>query len=359
MKTVTVNVASGDYDIIVGPGLLAQTGDRLKELGFSDKAAIITDTTVKKLYGDTLEQTLIASGFEVATLKGADSEEEKSLKTAGRLYFELTDFHAERGTPVLALGGGITGDLAGFVAATYQRGVPLIQIPTTLLAQSDSSLGGKTAVNHGQLKNRVGAFYQPSLTISDTDTLKSLSHSQLADGLAEIIKHGAIQDADFFEYLENNADRIMALDDEALETTVARSAEIKAAVVEQDELDLGLRNILNYGHTIGHAIETVSDFQMGHGRAVAIGMLVAARISNRMGLLGRGDVTRLKKLLTRVGLLTEAPALETDKLIEAMYHDKKIVGGKIQFVLLESIGEVIVTDEVDLDLVKKVLAEKL
>jgi len=359
MKTVTVNVASSDYDIIVGSGLLAQTGDRLKELGFSDKAAIITDTTVKKLYGDTLEQILIASGFEVATLKGADSEEEKSLETAGRLYLELTDFHTERGTPVLALGGGITGDLAGFVAATYQRGVPLIQIPTTLLAQADSSLGGKTAVNHGQLKNRVGAFYQPSLTISDTDTLKSLSQSQLADGLAEIIKHGVIQDADFFEYLENNADHILALDDEALETTVARSAEIKAAIVEQDELDLGLRNILNYGHTIGHSIETASDFQIGHGRAVAIGMVVAARISNQMGLLGRSDVTRIKRLLTRVGLLTETPEPETDKLIEAMYHDKKIVRGKIQFVLLESIGEVIVTDEVDLNLVKKVLGEKL
>ncbi|HEY31594.1 MAG TPA: 3-dehydroquinate synthase [Dehalococcoidia bacterium] len=359
MKTVTVNVVSGSYDIIIGPGLLTQTGDRLKAFGFSDKVVIITDTTVRKLYGSTLEQILIASGFEVATLSGADSEEEKSLETAGRLYLELTGFHAERGTPVLALGGGVTGDLAGFVAATYQRGVPLIQIPTTLLAQADSSLGGKTAVNHGQLKNRIGAFYQPSLTISDIDTLKSLSQRQLADGLAEIIKHGAIQDADFFEYLENNIDRIMALDDDALETTVARSAEIKAAVVEQDELDLGLRNILNYGHTIGHAVETVSDFQIDHGRAVAFGMLVAARISNRMGLLDRSDVTRLKKLLTKVGLLAEVPKLETDKLIEAMHHDKKIVEGRIKFVLLESIGEVIFTDDVDLELVKKVLPEKL
>ncbi len=359
MKTVTVNVGSSGYDIIIGPGLLSQTGDRLSRLGFSDKVVIVTDATVRKLYGSILEQALVASGFEVTTLSGADSEEEKSLETAGRLYLELTDFHAERGTPVLALGGGVTGDLTGFVAATYQRGVPLIQIPTTLLAQADSSLGGKTAVNHGRLKNRIGVFYQPSLTLSDIDTLKSLSQRQLADGLAEIIKHGAIQDATFFEYLEDNIDRILALDNETLETTVARSAQIKAAVVEQDELDLGLRNILNYGHTIGHAMETVSDFQIDHGRAVAIGMLVAARISNRMGLLGRSDASRLKKLLTRVGLLAEIPELDTDKLIEAMHHDKKIVGGRIKFVLLESIGEVIVTDDVDLNLVKKVLSEKL
>jgi len=234
-----------------------------------------------------------------------------------------------------------------------------VQVPTTLLAQADSSLGGKTAVNHGRLKNQIGAFYQPRLTISDTNTLKSLTKEQLSDGLCEVIKHGAIRDAKLFDYIEGNLDQITACDDEALETIVHRSVKIKAEVVEQDELDLGLRNILNYGHTVGHAVETVSDFQLSHGRAVAIGMVVAAEISHRMGLLDDSAVTRLEELLTQAGLLGKNQELEIDRLIEAMHHDKKIVGGKIRFVLLKRIGEVFVTDDVDLELVKEVLAEKL
>ena len=359
MKTVTLQLNGGSYDVIIGPGLIAESGYHLKLLGFKGKLTIITDATVRNLYANALKQTLMASGFEVTILGGPDSEEEKSLETAGRLYFELTDYHAERSTPVLALGGGVIGDLAGFIAATYERGVPLIQIPTTLLAQADSSLGGKTAVNHGRLKNRIGAFYQPRLTISDTNTLKSLTSEQLSEGLCEIIKHGAIRDADLFAYIESNLDRIMACDDEALETIVSRSVGIKAEVVEKDELDLGLRNILNYGHTVGHAVETVSDFQVSHGRAVAIGMVAAAGISNRMGLLDDSAVARLKELLTQTGLLEKAPALETDRLIEAMHHDKKIVGGRLRFILLKAIGEVTVTDDVNLELVKDVLLEKL
>jgi 3-dehydroquinate synthase len=359
MKTVTLKLNRGRYDVIVGPGLLAESGYHLKALGFKGKLAIITDATVRGLYANALKQTLLASGFEVTILSGPDSEEEKSLDTAGRLYQELTDMHAERSTPVLAVGGGVIGDLAGFVAATYQRGVPLVQLPTTLLAQADSSLGGKTAVNHGSLKNQVGVFYQPSLTISDTNTLKSLTREQLSDGLCEIIKHAAIRDADLFSYIESNLDQIMAYDDEALETIVHRSVKIKAEVVEKDELDLGLRNILNYGHTVGHAVETVSNFQVPHGRAVAIGMVVAAEISNRMGLLNKSTVARVEELLTQAGLLVPVPKMEVDRLIEAMHHDKKIVGGRIKFVLLKSIGEVIVTDDVRLDLVEKVLSEKL
>jgi 3-dehydroquinate synthase len=359
MKTVTLKLNSGSYDVIVGPGAVAESGYHLKRLGFKGKLAIITDTTVRRLYANALKQTLMASGFEVTVLNGPDSETEKSLDTAGRLYLELTDMHAERSTPVLALGGGVIGDLAGFVAATYERGVPLVQIPTTLLAQADSSLGGKTAVNHGRLKNRIGAFYQPMLTISDTNTLKTLTKEQLSEGLCEIIKHGAIRNADLFSYIESNLDRILDYDDEALETIVHRSVEIKAEVVEKDERDLGLRNILNYGHTIGHAVETVSDFHVSHGRAVAIGMVVAAEISKRIGLLDKSDVARLEELLTRAGLLVSIPKMEVDRLIETMHHDKKIVGGKIKFVLLEAIGEVTVTDGVNLNLVEKVLSEKL
>ena len=355
MKRVRVRLGRNGYDIRIGSGLLNETGGWLKELGFSDKLVIITDSTVRGLFGDVLKRKLSAEGFDVAILEVPEGEEYKSLKTAGRLYGELTEFYVERTTPILALGGGVIGDLAGFVAGTYMRGVPLIQLPTTLLAQADSSLGGKTAVDHGRLKNKIGVFYQPRLTISDTSTLKTLTTRQFSDGLAEIIKHGAILDAEFFAYLEDNLDGIRALDDEALEEIVCRSASIKAGVVEKDELDLGLRNILNYGHTIGHAIESVLDFGIDHGQAVAIGMVAAAKISNGMGLLNGSEVDRLKTLIDRAGLTAEIPNLEVERVIEAMKHDKKIVGGKVRFVLLRSIGEVFVTDEVSLSLVEKVL----
>ena len=356
MRTIRVRLEATSYDIHVGPGLLARTGSWLKDLGFEGRLAIVTDSAVRRLHGDALAQSLSAAGFTVAILAGPEEEAEKSLETAARRYQELTDFRAERATPILALGGGVVGDVAGFVAATYLRGVPLVHLPTTLLAQADSSLGGKTGVDHGQLKNRIGAFYQPRLTVSDTDTLKTLPREQLSDGLAEVIKHGAIKDEGFFTYLEDNLDRILALDDGALEAIVARSAEIKAEVVEKDERDLGLRNILNYGHTIGHAIETVSDLRIRHGTAVAIGMLAAARISNRMGFLDGTTITRLSRLIERAGLMAEMPHLEGGQLMQAMQHDKKIVGGRIRFVLLRGIGDVFVTDEVDPSLVEEVVA---
>ena len=357
MKKVRVRLGSNSYNIHIGPGLLMQTGARLEEIGFSDKLVIITDPTVKSLYGNTLKQSLTSSGFKVLILEVPEGEEQKSLETAGRLYHELTDFYAERTTPILALGGGVIGDLAGFVAATYMRGVPLIQIPTTLLAQGDSSIGGKVAVNHGQLKNKIGAFYHPRLTISDISTLKTLSPRELSDGLAEIIKHGVILDGEFLSYLEENLDKIKSLDDQVLERVVSRSAEIKAGVVEKDELDLGLRNILNYGHTVGHAIESVSELKVWHGEAVAIGMIVEARISNKLGILGKNEVIRLKDLIARAGLPTEIPGLQLEGLIQAMKHDKKILQGQLRFVLPKSIGEVFITDEVSPSLIEQALVE--
>jgi len=312
---------------------------------------------VKGLYGDTLEQNLVSDGFEVALLLVPEGEEQKSLEIAGRLYYELTDCHAERTTPILALGGGVIGDVAGFVAATYMRGVPLIQMPTTLLAQSDSSIGGKVAVNHGQLKNRVGAFYHPRITISDINTLKTLSPRELSDGLAEVIKYGVILDGEFFSYIEGNLDKIKSLDAQVLEKVVSRSAEIKAGIVEEDELDLGLRNILNCGHTVGHAVESVSELKVWHGEAVAIGMLVEARISNKLGRLDQKEVSRLKSLITRVGLPTEIPGFGIEKLVQAMKRDKKVLQGKIRFALPESIGSVFITDEVSPSLIEETLAE--
>ena len=357
MKIVGVRLSQNSHNILMGSGLLMQTGARLKEIGFNDKLAIITDATVKNLYGNTLKQSLTDSGFKVLLLEIPEGEEQKSLETAGRLYHELTGFYAERTTPIIALGGGVIGDLTGFVAATYLRGVPLIQIPTTLLAQVDSSIGGKVAVNHGLLKNKIGAFYQPRLVISDIDILKTLTAGDLSDGLAEAIKYGVIWDEEFFTYIEENLDRIKSLDAEALETIVFRSAKIKAEVVEKDERDFGIRNILNYGHTIGHAVESVSDFKIQHGEAVAIGMLAAARISNKLGILDKNEVGRLKEVIARAGLPTQIPTLQLEKIIQAMKHDKKIMQGKIRFVLPKTIGEVLITEEVSPSIVEQVLVE--
>ena len=357
MKRVRVRLGENGYNIHIGPGLLTQTEARLKQTGFSDKLVIITDPTVKSLYGNNLKQSLTSSGFEVLLLEVAEGEEQKSLETAGRLYHELTDLYAERITPILALGGGVIGDLAGFVAATYLRGVPLIQIPTTLLAQLDSSIGGKVAVNHGLLKNKIGAFYHPRLVITDITTLKSLPTAEVSDGLAEAIKYGVIWDKELFTYIERNLDQIKSLDDGVLETMVSRAAKIKAEVVEKDERDFGLRQILNYGHTVGHAIESVSDFKVPHGGAVAIGMLVAARISNKMGILDQKEVSRLKKIIAGAGLPTELPGIERERLTRAIKHDKKVLQGKIKFVLPRTIGDVFITDEVSPSLIEEVLIE--
>jgi 3-dehydroquinate synthase len=357
MKTVSVYPGINNYDILIGSGLLAQAGEKLKMLGCRGKAVVITDSSVNELYGPLLEQSLMAAGFETLILTLPPGEKQKTLANAGRLVTNLSSAYAERSTAILALGGGVIGDLAGFVAATYMRGVPLVQVPTTLLAQVDSSIGGKVAVDHGRLKNMIGAFYQPRLVISDVSVLKSLSPRFLSDGLAEVIKYGVITDTAFFEYLENNVECIKAFDEAALEETVYKSAEIKARVVEQDERDTGLRNILNFGHTVGHGIESVSDFKIGHGEAVSLGMLTAGKISFKLGKFNRSDLSRLKELLERAGLPVKLPDLKTESLLQAMQHDKKTTSGKIKFILVKGIGKAVISNEVSLALVEQVLAD--
>ena len=355
MKTLELKVSTGSYNILIGSGLLGMAGQYLRDAGFSDRAVVVTDTVVRNYYGSAVSRSLTDCGFQTTVLSIPPGEEQKSLKTAGHLYHELSRAGAERGTPVVALGGGVIGDLAGFVAATFKRGVPLIQMPTTLLAQIDSSVGGKVAVDHGKLKNEIGAFYQPRLVISDIAVLRTLPEREVISGLAEIIKHAVIADKDLFSYLENNIDRIRALDEEALEDVIYRSVSIKAVVVAEDEKDIGLRNILNYGHTIGHAVESVSAFTLRHGEAVAIGMLGAGKISCEIGIWDEHELGRLKNLLARAGLPVKIPGLNIDKVIRVMKHDKKVVGGRIRFVLLNSIGEVIVTDKVEINLIREVL----
>jgi 3-dehydroquinate synthase len=355
MKKIKVELGSNSYEVRIGAGLLALTGLWLKEKDFSGKIAIITDTTVKGLYAGILNQVLTKSEFNVTTLEVPAGEEQKSLETAGRLYHELSSSYAERTTPILALGGGVIGDLAGFVAATYMRGVPLIQMPTTLLAQVDSSIGGKTAVDHGQLKNAIGVFYQPKLVIADTNTLKTLPEAELVNGLAEVIKHAAIRDSQLFDFLDINVEKARSLNTAVLEEIILENVRIKAEIVAQDEKEQGLRSLLNYGHTIGHAIETVSNFQLKHGQAVAIGMIMAARVSSRMGILDKGDVIRLTNVIKKAGLPTDVPNLKVADIISAIKHDKKVQQDKVRFVLLKSIGDAFITDEVSPALVEEVL----
>ncbi len=355
MKVVKVALGKNSYEIRIGSGVLARVGDWLKVLGFAGRLVIITDTRVKGLYGEARIQMLENAGFQVALLSVPEGEEQKSLDVAGRLYQELTDARAERNTPILALGGGVIGDLAGFVAATYMRGVPLVQLPTTLLAQVDSSIGGKVAVDHGQLKNKIGVFYQPRLVIADIAALRTLPAPELSSGLAEVIKSAAIRDREFFGYLESNLARIKTLAEESLEEVVFRTAKIKAQVVARDERDTGLRNILNYGHTIGHAVESVSAFQIKHGSAVAIGMVTAAKISAKLGLLDDQEVSRLQRLLEQTGLPTDMPQLQVEALLQAMAHDKKVQQDKLRLVLLRSLGNAVIVDDVNPALVAEVL----
>jgi 3-dehydroquinate synthase len=354
MKRIRVKLGQNGYNIYVGSDLLSQVGRFLKELGFNNKAVIITDPTVKNLYALSLRQSLIGNGYKGVILEIPEGEEFKSLDTAERLYEELTDFDAERLTPIMALGGGVIGDTAGFVAATYMRGVPFVQLPTTLLAQVDSSIGGKVAVNFGRLKNIIGAYYQPKIVVSDITTLLTLSPAEIISGLSEVIKYAIIRDENFFTYLEEHLDQIKSLDKNSLEYIVTVSARIKADIVAKDEKDEGLRNILNFGHTIGHAVESVTNFNVSHGQAIAIGMLSASIIAKESGIFENAAVLRIRRLLKRAGLMTKMPKIETSKIIEAMTHDKKIVGGKIRFVLPRSIGEVFVTDEVDLKILDKI-----
>ena len=357
MRKVRVNLGKNSYEIHIGSGILLALGQELRKLGFGGRLVIITNPVIHKLHGETLRQNLQNDGFDVTVLEVPEGEGQKSLDTAVKLYNQLSDFRAERTTPILALGGGVIGDLAGFVAATYLRGLPLVQLPTTLLAQVDSSIGGKVGLDYGQLKNKIGAFYQPRLVVTDSRIIRTLTQKEFSDGLAEVIKYGVIWDERFFSFIEDNLDRIKALDEATLEEIIFRSARIKAIVVVKDEKDFNLRHILNFGHTVGHGIETASDFSLSHGEAVAIGMLAEAKISNKMGILKQVELMRLENLILKAGLPTKPSGVSLERVIQAIGKDKKTVAGKIKFVLPKSMGEVLITSEVPGSLVEQVLVD--
>jgi 3-dehydroquinate synthase len=354
---VRVELGERSYDILIGKGLLSQAAEHLRPLKLGRRGVIITDTNVESRYAGVLCDALGKSGCTAEVLSVPAGEASKSLRQANRLFEKLPSLGLDRHSFLIALGGGVVGDLAGYVAACYLRGIALVQIPTSLLAQVDSSVGGKTGVNLPQGKNLVGAFYQPKLVLADTDTLGTLPERELRSGFAEVIKHGAIRDTAFFEWLEREFKRVLALDSEAVAHVVRRCCEIKAEVVSADERESGLRGILNFGHTVGHAMETLSEYVgLLHGEAIAMGMCCAARLSITRSGLSEGEAKRLDDLIAASGLPTRlGDSFKLEELLAATRLDKKARDGKLRFVLLKRLGEATISDAVtDADIVEVV-----
>jgi len=344
MKTLTVDLGKRSYPIYIGAGLLARSG-LITEKIRAKQVLVVSNETVAPLYLQKVLDSLASFEVHVAVLP--DGEQYKTLDVLNNIFDKLLSAPCNRDVTIIALGGGVVGDIAGFAAASYQRGVDLIQIPTTLLAQVDSSVGGKTAVNHPLGKNMIGAFYQPKAVIADIDTLKTLDDRQLSAGLAEVIKYGLIRDKAFFNWLEQNISSLMTREENALTHAIEVSCQVKAEVVAADERESGVRAILNLGHTFGHAIETAMGYgNWLHGEAVGAGMVAAAEMSRRMGWLAGEDVERATNLIKRAGLPVQGPhELGAGKMIELMQVDKKVQDGKIRLVLLKAIGEAAITDD--------------
>jgi 3-dehydroquinate synthase len=321
---------------------------------------VITNKSVRDKYGVTLHKRLRESGFGVKFKLVPDTEKSKSINTAYSVIEDIAGYDKKRRLFIVALGGGVIGDLAGFIASIYKRGIPYIQVPTTLLAQVDSSIGGKTAIDLMQGKNLVGAFYQPRLVFSEVKFLKTLPQRQLKSGLAEVIKYGIIKDASFFGYIERKYGDILGLKDSALEFIVWRCSLIKAGIVERDEREVkGIRTILNFGHTIGHAIEAASGYTgYTHGEAIALGMLVGAEISVQLGMIDLLSMRRIENLIAKTGLPTTIRRLSLDRIIEAHYRDKKFIGGKSRFVLLRNIGTAVVRENIPPELIRNALRSR-
>ncbi len=358
MKKIRVHLKDRSYDILIGRGLIEKCGGLLRSIGIGRDAFVITNKGILSRYGRPLEKSLKKSGFSVRFGLVPDSEKAKTTEVAVRLINRLSAYDKNKELFIIAFGGGVIGDLSGFVAAVYKRGVPYGHIPTTLLAQVDSAIGGKVAVDLAVAKNLVGAFYQPKMVISDTSLIKTLPSRQVKNGLAEVIKYGVIKDRRLFEFLESNCSRILKSDAEALEYVVTRSSQIKAEIVEKDEFDRkGVRAVLNYGHTIGHAVEAACGYskRYNHGEAVAIGMAAAADIALELGMLARDEAVRIKQLIKKSGLPTGLKGLSFSKIYKAHLHDKKFIHRKNRFVLPAKIGRVKVVEGVPDEVVRMAL----
>lgn len=361
MKKITVYLGKRSYDILVGAGLLSRLGYFLINLNLGCDAYIITNRLIKDKYGSIVTKALDDHGISVKFRVVADTERSKSIRVASAVIDDLSLYDTRRRVFIIAFGGGVIGDLAGFIASVYKRGIPYVQIPTTLLAQVDSGIGGKTAVDLSSGKNMVGSFYQPRLVLSDTDLLKSLDSRQIKSGISEVIKYSLIRDKVLFAYLKKNRRAILGLKANELEHVVSACSRIKADIVSLDEKEeKGIRTILNFGHTLGHAIECAGDYKLyNHGEAVALGMLLACGISRRMRMLNDGDYRDIESLISGMGLPVRIKGLALSRIIKSHYRDKKFIGQKNRFVLLERIGKPVVVTSVPLGIIEKTVKERL
>ena len=356
MKNLKIDLNERSYDILISRNILSKVGEFISNILEPCRIIIITHPSVRKLFGDEIESGLANVGYSPNVIEIPEGETSKSLRQVELIYDRMLEMKCDRKSVLIALGGGVVGDLTGFTAATFQRGISFIQIPTTLLSQVDSSVGGKTAVNHPRGKNMIGAFYQPKLVVIDLNTLSTLPKNQLRAGLSEVVKYGVIADEKLFVFLENNIQKILSLDSKCLEYIVKTSCAIKARIVEKDERESKYRMILNFGHTFGHAIETLTNYtEYLHGEAISIGMVQAALLSVESGLCNKELPKRITNLLKEFGLPTQEHDLKSKDIIESMRHDKKNSHNKLRFVLPKSIGSVEIIDDVPETLIQSVL----
>ena len=357
MRKIRIELGERSYNIIIGHDILSDIGRTLDRFEFSSSLAIVSNPTVYRLYGAVVSKSVTDEGFNLTEIIIPDGEEYKSLASVQKIYDDLLRAKLDRRSAVIALGGGVIGDIAGFAASTYMRGIAFVQVPTTLLAQVDSSLGGKTGVNHELGKNMIGTFWQPRLVWVDIDTLITLPRREFLSGIAEVIKYGVIWDAELFNFLESKREEVLKIERDSLKYIIGRSCEIKSEVVEKDERESGVRAILNYGHTIGHAIETVTGYKRYlHGEAVAIGMHVEARLSRVLGFIEDAQIARIKKLIESYDLPSEMPAgTDFHGLLETMKLDKKAASGDLKFILPERIGAVKIQSGVSPEAIREVL----
>ena len=360
---ITVNLPENSYQIRITPGGLGQLGKRISELNLGKKVLLVSNPEIFDYYGEIAVKSLHSAGFEVFTHLIPAGEPHKTLESIKQVYDTALLSHLERSSTMIALGGGVIGDMTGFAAATWLRGINFVQVPTSLLAMVDASIGGKTGVNHPQGKNLIGAFHQPKLVLIDPEVLKTLPEREFRAGMAEVIKYGIIWDADLFDQLQKSdrLDSFTSISKELLQTILTRSCQAKAEVVSKDEKEAGLRAILNYGHTVGHAVESLTGYSLvNHGEAVAIGMVIAGKIAVKMNLWDSESAKRQDELISKAGLPTKLPAnLDPEAIIETLKSDKKVKAGKVRFILPTKIGNVTITDRVSAEIIREVLADSL
>ena len=354
---VDVNLGSRSYRIVVASGALQSVGERLRELRLGSRAALVSDGAIMRLYGKTVVASLESAGFTVTTIDVPEGEAAKTLTVAEHCWDQLLTAGLDRTSTVLALGGGAVGDVAGFAAATYMRGINFIQLPTTVLAQVDASIGGKTAIDHPLGKNMIGAFHQPRLVVVDPAVARTLPEREFRSGLAEIVKHGIVLDADYFAELERDLAPLAARDLGVLERIIGGSCRLKASVVERDEREAELRHVLNYGHTIGHALEAATGYtRYAHGEAVSLGIVAEARLARRLGIADDETTTRQERMLETLGLPVRAPSIDVEPIVSAMARDKKAKDGRVPFVLAPRIGAFRIVYDVPTTEIRAVIA---